>query len=432
MANFKHLQIALEAIEFQNGAFFKELELTLNPAFSKGTRPNKEEQTTLGLQLDKLIFRHTGVKSKITFTNYGTAVYVPDISAKNILNNDWGMFSSAEDGLKMIKEAGDSGVSIGIVDLKKSRITGDFSKYEVVINVDLNHFDHHHFTAAECAAVILHEIGHWFTYCEMLDRLVTGNILLEGLSRSLSGGDVSEREIAIKKVGDIVDMENSVIQDLQKSTSDKAVVSVFITEIYDRIMSKEGHSFYDSNTWEMLSDQFAMRHGAGRHIVTALDKIFVTGGMLQRRSNFVYYLGELMKTAFAVASIVCVFIPVTQIASVIYLCIAYWMMSYDHQSDGAPAYDKPKDRFLRARRQLVEQSKNTSLSEEMIVSLIEDVNVIDKVLSNYNDRIGWLEAIDNFLFKSSRRRRDSVNLQRDLEKLALNDLFLSAASLRTV
>jgi hypothetical protein len=438
MASYKHLKMALEAIDFQSGAFFKELTLVLEPTFSKGTRPDKQDQSALAVHLERVIFKHVGVKSKIFFSNIGTYVEVADINANNILVNHWGSFVSAADGLKMIDYAGDSGMSTGVVDLKRSRISGDFSKYEVSINIDLAHFDTHRFTAPECASVILHEIGHWFTYCEMLDRVVTGNMLLTGLSRVLSGGDVSQREIAIKKAGNVIDMDNSVIQDLQKSTSDKTVVTVFITHINQAASTREGHSFYDINTWEMLSDQFATRHGAGRHLVTALDKLFAMDGVAQRRSNFVYYLGQVIKTALAIMTGAAVSLGVLagspfSFVAAIYLflfCTSISVLTDD--SDGAPIYDKPKDRFLRTRRQLVEQVKNPELPKEMVKSISEDIKLIDDVLSNYNERTDWFEAINNFLFSSSRRRRDSINFQRDLEKLSMNDLFLSAASLKTI
>jgi hypothetical protein len=437
MASYKHLRVALEAIDFQSGAFFKELTLVLEPAFSKGTIPNKEEQDSLASHLDKVILRHVGVLSSVRFSHTSTCVLVPDINARNVLINDFGFLATAQDGLKMIRAAADKNMSTGIVDLKKSRISGDFSKYEVLVNIDLDHFGKHKFTAAECAAVLLHEIGHWFTYCEMLDRVTTGNMLLSGLSTVLAGSDVKEREIAIKKAGDAVDMDDAVIQDLQKSTSDKIVVTVFITHISKKAMSSSDHSFYDSNTWEMLSDQFATRHGAGRQLSTALDKLFSTGGIIQRRGNIMYYLGEVLKI---IATIVAIIFTGAVLLGGSFLGIVlgvyssmycYFVISMDHESDGAPAYDKPKDRFLRVRRQLVEQIKNTKLSKEMITSITGDIKLIDEVISNYNERMGLFEIINNFLFSSSRRRRDSIDFQRNLEKLAMNDLFLSAASLQT-
>jgi hypothetical protein len=436
MAKFKHLEIALEAIEFQSGSFFKELALNLEPYFVKNNGLTKEEQHTLGDALDRVILKHVGMKSKVEFTHFGTCVYVPDITARHILGNDWGDFLSAKDGMKMIEHAGENNMSVGIVDLKRSRLSGDFSKYEVVINVDLMFFRGRFMSASECAAVILHEIGHWFTYCELMDRVITGNMLLEGLNRVLAGGDASEKEIAIKKVADIVEMDDLVFQDLQKSTSDKAVITVFITHVGKKAASREGHSFYDSNTWEMLSDQFAARHGAGRHVVTALDKVFSRFGSRQRDGSFLYYFGEIMKLSsglffIATAAISLVNIHVV-LASILLLGYSYFAITLAYQEDGTPVYDKPKDRFLRVRRQLIEQVKNTNLSIEVVKSLAEDVKVIDEVISDYTERANWLESIDNFLFKSSRRRRDNTNLQRDIEKLAMNDLFLSAATLRTI
>lgn len=433
MSKFKHLSIACEAIEFQNGSFFKEMVLVLQPAFSKGSALDTTEQKKLSKQLYNVIFRHVGMNAMVVFTIHPTCVYIPDVNPSSVMYGDWSKFATGNDGLKMINEIGNNKMVVGIVDSKKSMLTGDFSKQQIIINVDLNLFAKNSFTAEECAAIILHEVGHWFTYCETLDRVVTGNMLLIGLSKAMSNGDPSVREIAIKRAGSILDMEDHVVQDLQKTTSDKVVTTVFITDFGKKLMSTQGHSFYDQNTWEMLADQFAVRHGAGRHLVTALDKLLVSTE--QRRSTFLYYFVEIARVAMSVLSIIAASIMASNpfLTAILLFSIHFVILgSTGHEYDGAPTYDKPKDRFLRARRQLIEQTKNVNLSPEMIKSISEDVKLIDGVLGNYTEREKWFETVGNFLFSSSRRRKDSVDFQRDLEKLAMNDLFLSAATMRTI
>lgn len=436
MAKIKHFKIALEAIEFQSGAFFKELTLVLKSAFDKGTTPNLNEQKDLGAHLDKVIFQHTGVKSKVTFTLFGTGVYIPDVTNNSILTNMYGPFFKGADGKKMIENSDELGKSVGLLDLVKSRVSGDFSKYEIPIEIDLSDFTIHKFTAEESAAILLHELGHWFTYCEMLDRVVKGNMLLGGLCSTLSGTDFKEKEIAIKMAGDVIGMSKDEINSLQKNTSDKVITTVFITKVWALMKTKEGHTFYDMNTWEMLADQFAARHGAGRYLTTALDKLYVIYGA-QQRGHFIYYMSQITSAlkitlrlvATALGFIASPFFGVLlAIVSVIFTINA---ITTAYQTDDAPIYDKPKDRFLRVRRQLIERLKNTELSPEIKISITGDIKHIDEILTNYEERAAWLEVVDNFLFKSSRARRDNIEFQKDLEKLAMNDLFISAASLST-
>lgn len=436
MSKFQHLSIGMEAVDFQSDAFFKELALVFAPYVEKGA-PARQDQDEMSKALSKIIERQCGMNSIVQFSRSGTCIFVPDIDGSNVLLGDYRGFANSEDGLKLIEKVG--GRSSGQVDLKKGRLLGDFTKYIARINIDLGHFGSHGMSAEEIAAIVLHEVGHFFTYCEMLDRTVCANLILVGLDRELRGGDVKRREIAIERAGKAVGFERTVIEDLKKSNNDQSVTTVFITEMTGDVTSQSAHGFYDLNSWEMAADQFAARHGAGRALVTALDKLFVHYGKPVKQGKIAYYLFEVFKVIglvfrlmWAVGSIISGTV-LGVFGGVFLLAISFLFIRLAYTDGGdVPVYDKPLDRHMRVRRQLVEATKNPDLPKEMVARLADDIRIIDATTEGYTQRISWFEAVDNFLFKSSRLRRDTVKFQQDLERLAMNDLFVRSAELKHI
>lgn len=435
MSDYRGASIALEAIDIQNGAFFKDLTGIFAQA-QVGRLPKKDLQTKMSEEVAAAITKHTGLSTKIQFSHQGTCIWVPQVDRNSALIHQYREFYSSEDGLKMI-EAG-KGLSSGQINLAKSRVSGDFSKYQATINVDLGHFISG-FTPEEVAAVVLHEVGHFFTFLETLDQTCSTNLVLAGLDRELRGGDPKKREYALRKAGDALGLTKEVVQSAVESSNDKVVMTIYVSETMASLRSQGGHQFYDMNSFEMLSDQFAARHGAGRHLVIALDKIYSQYGLQVRMTKVTYLLMQVISVVGLLGTIALSVAAFTSVVAVgphaiaVGLLLAYlaWsMVTLDHMQGGVPTYDKPYDRAMRVRRQLIQGAKNPRLPKEVATALIEDIKIIDETIAMYSREERWIEKAANYMFKSHRDRRDSVNLQKDLEGLALNDLFLKSLELK--
>ncbi len=434
MSTFKHLSIAQEAIEFQNGAFFKELTAIYQPYVNTNFL-KKDSVEQMNKALAVCIERHTGINAIVKVDNCETCILVPDLDSNSVLLGEYRGWANSGDGLKIIKKSGEA--IKGTVDLQKSRVTGTFTKIIPTIHIARTHFEPQQLTAEEIAAMTLHEIGHFFTYLEFLGRTVAGNFVLMGLDKVLRhGADVKERHIAIEAAGSSMEFKGDVIECMKNASDDKTVITLFISAMTNDMRTENAHSFYDRNAREMLSDQFASRHGAGRYLVTALDKLYNQSGIQTSIDRVTYYSMEIYKVVATLGGLLAsAAITVTLGAPGIMLGIFLLGMTYaeirsSHARDGAPEYDKPLDRALRLRRQLVEHTKKPNLPKEMAQSIADDVRAIDIAIRSYTDHETWFEAVDNFLFKSSRIRSESVKFQKELEKLAINDLFLSAAKLK--
>jgi hypothetical protein len=67
--------------------------------------------------------------------------------------------------------------------------------------------------------------------------------------------------------------------------------------------------------------------------------------------------------------------------------------------------------------------------KQSVLKAVEDIEEIEKIISQTKDAVPLIVKIKETIFKSKRDLRKYIALQRDLEKLGYNDLFKSAAKL---
>ena len=96
-----------------------------------------------------------------------------------------------------------------------------------------------------------------------------------------------------------------------------------------------------------------------------------------------------------------------------------------------PTYDGARVRYLRVREQIIENLKKSKLSKQEVQNTINDLKKINKIVATYNSKEyeGLYRKIGYYLFPSDKKIRDYKDLQRDLEELANNDLFVKAREL---
>ena len=96
------------------------------------------------------------------------------------------------------------------------------------------------------------------------------------------------------------------------------------------------------------------------------------------------------------------------------------------------SYDDTKYRYKRIRDQMVEMLKDVTLfSKEQTQDIINQIKSLDNIVGERGKYKNIVTAFMDFLTPSSRDKAASINMQRLLESLSANDLFIRAASLRT-
>lgn len=410
MRGLLHTQPTLESIDFQSGAFFKELTLAFTE-LKKVKKDDLQDPDHTGV-LAAVVKQHTGMKIVFSIDEYEPCIEIPMVNKNNpLVNNYFRNYIDSSDGMRMIQNAG--GVARGTVNLRTGKVDGIYGDLEAKIHLPKTMFSTSTYSPEEIAAVTLHECGHLLTYFEYMARTVTTNQALAGMSKALDGSaGVDEREAVLINVKKALKLGELDVQALAKSNNKKVAEVVVITHVAQQAASELGSNIYDFSTWEYLSDQYAARQGAGRYLATALDKIFRGGWNISFRSMPAYLAFE----AFKIVSLFLV--P----------AVGVLFMMMDGISD--PSYDRPGARVQRIRNQIVENLKDKKLSKDDQERLAADLTVVDEMAKQINDRRQLLNVIWDTLSPSSRKARNQELLQKQLEDLAANDLFVKAAALK--
>lgn len=406
----KHGNIDMQSVDFQSPMFFNEL--TMCFAELKKLKQNEIAESELVPNLSAIVKHHTGLNLAFSIDQYNPCVEIPKVDRNNILINSINRnYISSVDGLAMVNSAKD--VVKGTVNLKTGRVTGIFEEIKVTIHLPFYMFLTKTYEPEEIAAITLHEVGHIFTYCEFITRTVSTNQALAGLSKALdNSGTVEERVVVLSSVKKALNLKELDEKELAKSNNKKIVEIVVITNIIKETESELGSNVYDFSTWEYLADQYATRYGAGRYLITSLDKMFKGSFNISFRSLAVYLAFEAFKLLSVMLN------PVLPLMFGV----------FDSEGDGT--YDKPEARFLRVRNQIVENLKIKDLPTERIENLKEDLVKVDEILKHVTDRRQFFGVLIDTFSPTARRRYNQKKLQQELEAIAVNDLFVKAAELK--
>lgn len=405
--------LGLEAISFQlTGLLHKEL----TAEFERFNANTKYLDRSLSeLDIEKIVKAKTGIKIKLKIDHcpHPNAYVLPPIIDPNhaILDDQWRKYIERNPEFsELVKKA--NGLVKGQVDLKNSTVSGIFSELEVPVFITAGLVANTMFTAAEKSAILLHELGHVFTMFEFLGRSVTTNIILHAATEHFfKTDDVVKKFTLLEETSKALDIKLDDPEALVKTGNKEVLQTVLLREVYFKVHSEYGSSTYDMTSWEALSDQFATRHGAGRDVVTALNKIYRDSQFLggaSYQSTWVHAMLTIFKVLLFMG-----LLWFTGGMALMYLFI----------DPSKKIYDDPEARFSRVRRELVASLKSKDIPVEARDKTLDDIEQIDKVLSVMKDKRGLMEFFYTSILPSGRRQYKQLQFQLQLEKLTNNDMF---------
>ena len=408
------LALSVESIQFQSARFFNQLTLAFgNLRELNAADRGKAKGQSMIETIQSAIKDFTGFKIAFTLAEWGPAIEVPTLDRNHpFLSPDVRKWVNRADGLVLLSHANEA--VKGTVNLQTGKVTGVFTDriYTLFFPTEMLST---RYTDGECAAGVLHEIGHLFTYCEYAARTVSTNQVLAGMAKALDKSEtVQEREIVLRKVKDVLRLQELDPVQLAHVTDDKAVETVVLTNIVQQSRAEIGSNIYDMTTWEALADQYASRQGAGADLVTALYKL--NKGTLAQRSAVGYYALEGLKLGLFAASVF--FLPLAIVPLIMVIADSHDL-----------TYDTPEVRYKRIRNQLVEALKAKTIPAPDKKAYLDDLAAVDAVLETVKDReqfFGWLYNLVSFKY---RKRVSDVELAQELESYASNNFFVEALKL---
>ena len=421
MAKMGRMKIAQEMVSFQND----NLKRVLSFQFEELRKQSEEELKDLGIAnlLSKEIESSTNIKTTIVLGNEGPHVHMPDVNKNNpMINQAYRKYLPNATGLKLAESAG--GLISGTVDLNKAKVGGVFAEIEHQIHFPIKMIKDTKYTTDELAAILLHEVGHIFVYYEFIIRSVTTNVVLEGVSRTLSStNDPKEIEAVLVTAKKALRLDGLDVKQLTKSNNKKVTEMVILFNAVEQSRSELGSDIYDMNSFEALADNFATRLGAGRDLVTALDKVHRSHFNISTRSTGMFIFMEALKIFTFIGSIILSFGTAFTLLSFLGRMSINAAMTLFILDLNSPEYDRPGFRIKRIRDQLVQRSKEKDISKAERKSIIDSLEVIDKVTADMNNNRQLITVIGSMFSSSIRNRYKQEEIQSELESLISNDLY---------
>lgn len=320
----------------------------------------------------------------------------------------------------------------GTVDLKNSKVYGVFAVLpcRIYLSSELAYG-----TAVdddELASLFLHEIGHVFTSFEYMAQTTMRSVTLANTTEEFFSTKEKHKRIAVlaniqsQEGIDLNDVD--VLLELETSKEGKQLFQCVIeTARLSRDRSETGNGLYNERSGEQLADQFAARHGAARQLTTALDKAF--------RSNKSRSLRSGVKNLYIEAS-KALLIMLTPVSAVIYwpssLFVIGALISVSDHQPTSTSYDTDRERLIKLRNQLVEQSKDRDLPKELTAQVLDDIKYVDTIIEKYQENKGLFEALHRVVSRSRRKALKAIDVQTELENLSNNELYLSALQLKNI
>lgn len=420
--------VSLESIKFQSGILFQELTMLYQAARDAGLKETYMSDADEIKAIGRCIKHHTGLNVSIQVMDGGPAVMIPHVDKNHPFIQEWMReYFSDNDVYHQMKKAG--GIVKGSVDLNTARVSGIFSEIASDIMMPYDWImGHNGTTAEENAAVTLHEVGHLFTYYEFINRTTTTNQVLAALSRGYAEADsIDKRTSLLITAKKALQLKDDGIAELAQSSNAEVVTSVILSNVVEKSRSELGVNIYDMNSWEYLADEFAARHQCGKHLITALDKIYKQFGHMSYRSKSKYVFMEALKVTAVILGLIS-----TPIVGGFALLTAFFGLIMISTDSDAVIYDEPEARMRRIKQQIIQAMKDKRLSKDDIKRMEEDLRTIDNIMESVKDKRQWLGIMYDFLSPTGRKNRNSILLQKELETLANNELFAKAAQFKAL
>lgn len=411
----------LESIAPQGPEFFKELtDFVAMIRLKYPTASKISSQNVLNSkEFDKLITiiaKYTNLKIILSGRDSDTpAVCVGAIGYPHVLYEDT-MFNMGNNDLKIALRRSNKSQVEGTVDLKTGKVGGVFTEIPHRLVLGMTGLRNAAlFTNEEYAASILHEIGHIVT--AIIYSMYTGvtSYLLENMTRVIDGSaDFSLRKKYFTNLEALSGLSDEDFYKIADGTDKNGVAIDILDYVLARCTQQLGFNIFSSISAEALADQYAARFGAGKALVTVLDKSNRLNGAHGLNSN---------KTTINVLSGVAAglaLIP-TPITTSIGVFVLVSLLLYLPQVD--ETYGPVKMRLERILQDNIEQLKLAKDYPDTVNALLAQNDEIRIILKEYTDKRYVMEFIGHWFRPGMRAQRRSINYIRALEGLAKNNLF---------
>lgn len=441
------LNISKETIAFQNGKFGLELENFIIDVRRNYATAQEFIDSKTSSRISEIIKKHTKMlilvidDYKPTGINLGPLIILPQLANNHIFFKECikPYFSKTvnEPFVKLVQVL----KAKNGVNLKTSEVFGVFEYFQTVMVMDAAFIFSPLQTPAEVTAIILHETGHLFTYFEYVSRTVTTNQILASLYEDLIREDTTEnRSDLIQSAAAALSYPGEISKDVLNETDARKIVINLMRTTHTK--SETNSDKYEEASSEVLADQFAIRHGYGLALATSLAKISKDSIAQSKIARTAMYISETISLATILgiqSSIVGIGVSVAVGATVglfsgifAFMIVSLSSTVLNTTENRLYTYDPFPTRLKKIKEQILQATRQKELPKEQLVILVKQIDSVDALIKYSIDKNFLLNTISDFIRPFNKSPAANITLNRRLEELASNDLFVGAAKLKTL
>lgn len=400
------LKVTMETIARQKGKLHEELIKCVS-----FLRNDKTYETTAirNSRISEVIKLFTGITTNVYITSGDMmSAMFPMLSGSHSLVS----VNVGYDSARVMSGLTELGEIKGGIDPIKGMVTGEFSKLKTQIRIGVENLESTIYTDEEIAAVIIHEIGHLFTYFQYLSTVVVGpSILAIAANALLMETDRKKREIILKTTGEKLGLDKTFYKEDYISNPKPGIDVMMLNDYLSLLPIGTLEIFYNQRLSEQMADTFTVKHCGARFIASYLSK-HRRHNNWQRDSFFSHLLSEIgfLFKLFRVHK--------TGLISILF-------NTYMPEK-----YDRPNDRFEYMKLMLIDELKTVPTSDkELRDRILFEIENIDEISKEFVYRRDVVTFFWDILGKG-RQYLKSTQREKALERMVYNELFYKATQLK--
>lgn len=439
--------VATEAIAHQDNKFINQLtdifQRAKNFGEEKGFHDKKTDYTQFEKEFEEACKNRLGFNIKFRFEKdrslNACAIPAP-LKETNILDEDsvartrailmqhWRINDDYFN--KTVKElaSGKLGDPTGTLNYKKAKASGLFTKYPIETFCNTGALEQ--CTAYEVASIMLHELGHVWTFFEFLGVSIFRNAILSNVTKEfLNTHGEEERFNFLFNANQAfkLEIDDSILKSTAK-LKDEEATKILLGSLDAKYVHDQGFVQYDFNTSEVIADQFAIRFGG------QLPEVWAQ----KEGRGEVYNASFLTCMAIGITSIAVGSFTMAAIPVLGSLFMAIGLIGFQ-QAVGVFAsipslngwtYDQGIERIIRSRNEMINRLAKANLPKEDTARLINQIDKFTEYCKKNAPKDFLMEKIYAFFSSNYRDQKQKKLFQQTLEQLLANDLYVAAAKFK--
>lgn len=203
--------------------------------------------------------------------------------------------------------------------------------------------------------------------------------------------------------------------------------------IYKKYVNTALSMEYTDHTGETVADDFAAKFGYAQDLATGLFKLVNKF----RNASELRFKSDLYKTII-LTLLSCILVPPVGIFLLVFNGALFFLNllgNFFHEvfyRDSGMTYDDDRNRIERLKRFMIDRLKNKNISKGVRESTLIAIDTVEKAASHWKDDQEYSTITKIIMFFSSDRCRveEEIKIERQLENLASNKLFVASAKLQ--